>query len=113
MNTIRFFAGLLLVFNGMLHIYGYLDMPGTPGRNGILAFGVIYILTGILLFNKKLYPVYLGLVIPVIGMTLSIIKFGVPELVSLSALFKLLGVIVIICCVYMLVRRRKLNPSAL
>jgi uncharacterized membrane protein HdeD (DUF308 family) len=108
MKTIRQIAGLLLLLNGVLHIVEYINTSNNPGGIGILVFGVIYIISGILLFNKKLYPVYLGLIIPIIGMTLSIIKFGVPELISLSALFKVIGLIVVCCCGYILVNRKKL-----
>jgi uncharacterized membrane protein HdeD (DUF308 family) len=106
MKTIHQIAGLLLLINGVLHIVEYLNTSNTPGSIGILVFGIIYIITGLLLFNKKTYPVYLGLIIPITGMTLSIIKFGVPELFSLSALFKLIGLIVICCCGYILVTRK-------
>jgi hypothetical protein len=113
MKTVRFFAGLFLIINGILHIFGYLNISGNPGSIGVLAFGLIYIIVGVLLFNKKSYPVYLGLIIPIIGMTLSIIKFGIPEFISLSALFKLIDLIVIICCAYILINRRRLNTSTI
>ncbi|MBE0661135.1 MAG: DUF308 domain-containing protein [Bacteroidales bacterium] len=102
-------AGILLLLNGVLHIVEYINKSISPGRIGILVFGVIYIITGLLIFNKKRYSVYLGLIIPIIGMTLSIIKFGVPELISLSALFKLIGLIVICCCGYILINQKTLK----
>jgi len=106
MKTIRRIAGLLLLLNGVLHIAAYINTSNTPGNIGILVFGVLYIITGLLLFNQKIYSVYLGLIIPIIGMTLSIIKFGVPELISLSALFKVIGLIVLLCCAYILIKRK-------
>ena len=111
MKALRFFAGAFLILNGILHIIEYLNISSNPGSIGILVFGIIYIIIGVLLFNKKLYPVYLGLIIPMIGMSLSIIKFGIPELISLSTLFKLIGIIVIICCVYILFNKKRLNTS--
>jgi hypothetical protein len=113
MKTLRFFAGLLLVINGMLHIFGYLNTSGNPGNIGVLAFGLIYIIVGVLLFNKKSYPLYLGVIIPIIGMTLSIIKFGMREIISLLALYKLLGLVVVICCAYLLINRRRVNTSTI
>jgi uncharacterized membrane protein HdeD (DUF308 family) len=109
MKTIRQIAGILLLLNGILHILEYINNSNNPGSIGILIFGVIYILTGLLIFNKKRYSVYLGLIIPVIGMTLSIIKFGVPEPISLSALFKLIGLLVICCCGYIIINQKTLN----
>jgi hypothetical protein len=40
-------------------------------------------------------------------MVLSIIKFGVPELISLLALFKVIGLIVIASCAYLLLKKSK------
>lgn len=105
MKTIRQISGLLLIVNGMLHVFEYVNL--SDSSIGILVFGIIYLITGILLFNKKLYPLYLGVFIPLIGMTLSLIKFGIPELLSLSALFKLFGIIVVFCCVYILFNYKK------
>jgi len=111
MKTIRLLAGILLVINGILHIVLYLQTSNNAGSIGIFAFGIIYIITGLLLFNKKKYPVYLGIIIPIIGMSLSFIKFGVPELISLSALFKVIGLLVIVCCSYIIVNQKKINPA--
>ena len=107
MKSVRLLAGLLILVSGILHIFAYFQATGNPGSIGILAFGVIYCLTGMLLFNKKKYPVYLGIFVPLIGMTLSLIKFGIPELVSMSALFKLLGIIAVGCCCYLLINLRR------
>lgn len=111
MKTIRLLAGILLIINGILHIVLYLQTSNNAGSIGILAFGIIYIITGLLLFNKNKYLVYLGIIIPIIGMSLSFIKFGVPELISLSALFKVIGLLVIVCCIYIIVNQKKNNPA--
>lgn len=106
MKTIRFLAGLLLLINGVLHVVEYLNISNESGSIGLLLFGIIYIIIGLLLFNKKMYPVYLAIIFPLIGFTLSIIKFGNPALISFSALFKLIDVIVIVCCAYLLYKRK-------
>jgi uncharacterized membrane protein HdeD (DUF308 family) len=106
MKTIRPLAGLLLLISGILHIIVYFQATHNPGSIGILGFGVIYCATGLLLFNKKKYPIYLGIFVPLIGMTLSLIKFGIPELISMSALFKLLEIIAVGCCCYLLINNK-------
>jgi uncharacterized membrane protein HdeD (DUF308 family) len=108
MKPIRLLAGILLLITGILHVVLYIKDPNVSGSIGLLIFGIIYAVIGILLFNRKIYPLYLGLIIPLIGMTLSIIKFGIPDLISLLALFKLIGIIVIICCGYLLLIRKKI-----
>ncbi len=109
MKQIRILAGILLLITGVLHIVLYIKDPNVPASIGLLMFGIIYAVIGILLFDRNTYPLYLGLIIPLIGMTLSIIKFGIPELISLLALFKLIGLIVIICCGYLLLSRNKMK----
>lgn len=111
MKPIRSLAGILLLITGVLHVFLYVKDPSVPGSIGLLAFGIIYAVIGILLFNRHTYPVYLGFIIPLIGMTLSLIKFGIPELISLLTLFKVIGLIVIICCGYLLLNRKKIQVN--
>ena len=107
MKTIRLLASILLVISGVLHVVMYIKAPNEPGSIGLLVFGIIYAAIGFLLFTRKMYPVYLGLIIPLTGMILSFIKFGIPDLISLLALFKLIDIIVIFCCGYLLITRTK------
>jgi uncharacterized membrane protein HdeD (DUF308 family) len=107
MKTIRLFAGILMVITGVLHIAGYFKAPDDPGVIGMLAFGIIYGIIGLLLFTKKLYPLYLGIILPIIGMTTAIIKLGFPSLISMMALLFLIDVIVIGCCAYLLLKSLK------
>ena len=107
MKTIRLLAGILLLISGVLHIVAYFQAPDSPGSIPVLSFGVIYMIVGSLLFNRKKYPLYLAIIVPLIGMTLSLIKFGIPELISLSALFKVLEIIAVICCLVLLFKSQK------
>jgi uncharacterized membrane protein HdeD (DUF308 family) len=103
MKTIRLLAGILLLVSGILHVVAFFKAPDSQGSVPVLSFGIIYMIIGALLFNRKKYPLYLAIIVPIIGMILSLIKFGIPELVSLSALFKVLEIIAIICCVVVLI----------
>jgi uncharacterized membrane protein HdeD (DUF308 family) len=103
MNTIRFISGLLLIVSGVLHFVVYYRDPKKSGSIGILAFGIIYCIIGLLLFNSRMYPLYLGIIVPLTGMILSLIKFGLPKLASISAIFKLFEIVaIILCCVLLL-----------
>jgi uncharacterized membrane protein HdeD (DUF308 family) len=106
MKIIRLLAGLLLMISGVLHLVVYFQAPQNPGSIGIFLFGVIYCLAGLLLFSRKKYPIYLGIFVPLIGMTLSLIKFGIPEVISMSALFKLLEIIAVVFCCIILIKRK-------
>jgi uncharacterized membrane protein HdeD (DUF308 family) len=106
MKTIRLLAGVLILISGILHIVVYLQAPNNSGSIPVLSFGVLYLIVGSLLFNRKKYPVYIAIILPLIGMTLSLIKFGIPELISLSALFKVLEIIAVLCCIVLLTKRQ-------
>lgn len=82
MKTIRQMAGVFILLSGVLHIYLYSKHPNDSGNIGILVFGLAYCITGLLLFNKRQYPLYLGVCVPLVGMTLSLVKFGIPEIFS-------------------------------
>ena len=107
MKSIRTLAAILLLISGALHAIVYFQAPENPGSIPILSFGVIYFIVGLLLFNKKKYPLYLGIILPLIGMTLSLIKFGMPELISMSFLFKVLEIIAVVCCCMLLIKKPK------
>ena len=106
MKTLRMIAGILLIITGVLHVVIYFRGPDDPGSIGTLIFGIIYIITGLLLFTKNLYPLYLGVVLPLIGFTMYLIKFGFPALISLMALLLLIDIIVILSCGYILINRK-------
>jgi len=107
MRKFRLLAGILLLISGLLHIAEYFQAPGSPGSIPVLSFGVIYLIVGSLLFNRKKYPVYLAIIVPLIGMTLSLIKFGIPELISLYSLLMVLEIIAVVCCAMLLIKSQK------
>ncbi len=107
MRTFRLLGGILLLISGILHIVAWFKAPDSPGSIPVFSFGVIYMLVGFLLFNRKKYPIYLAIIVPLIGMTLSLLKFGIPELISLSALFKVLEIIAVVCCCVLLIKSKK------
>jgi hypothetical protein len=53
MRPSRLLAGILLLISGILHLDTYFEAPDSPGSIHVLSFGVIYMITGFLLFNKK------------------------------------------------------------
>jgi hypothetical protein len=95
------------VITGVVHIIMYSKAPDDPGMIGMLDFGIIYGLTGLLLFTQKKYPVYLGLIFPLIGFALALIKFGFPVLISMMTVLYLIDVIVIICCALLILSRKE------
>ncbi len=95
------------MITGILHVVLYIKDPDVPESIGLMIFGIIYAVIGILLLNRKIYPGYLGIIIPLIGMTISVLKFGISLLISLLALFKLLGASAVVCCIVVLFKKPK------
>lgn len=107
MKTLRFIAGVLLVITGVIHIALFIKAPDNPDNIGLVVFGIIYLIAGVLLFTSKKYPLYPGLVLPLIGMSIYLIKFGFPTLISIMTLLLLIDVVVIISCGYLLLKKRE------
>ena len=107
MKTIRLVPAVLLVITCVLHFIMYNKMQDEPGAIGLIVFGIIYGIIGVLLFTRKMYPVYLGLIIPLIGLIIALIKFGVPELVSLETALHIIDIVVIVCCAIILAKQKK------
>jgi hypothetical protein len=112
MKTSRLTAAILLVITGIIHVVLFAKNPDDPAMTGMLVFGIIYGITGLLLFTAKKYPVYMGLIFPIIGLTLALIKFGMPELVSIETLLHLIDIVVAICCAVLIIGFNKAKAAA-
>jgi hypothetical protein len=111
MKNIRYLAAMLLIIDGALHIVLYLKAPHDPGIMGILAFGIIYIAIGLLLFMPNLYSLYLGLIFPIIGIVACFVKIGIDNMGYTLILTLLIDIVVIICCAYLLIKRPRLGAQ--
>ncbi len=107
MKTIRFLAAILLVITGVWHIFLFLKNTGDPNGIPLLIFGILYALTGILLFTPKILWVYVGLILPIIGMIAASVKIGVKNFDPTMWVLILIDVIVIVCCAYLILVRKK------
>ena len=107
MKTIRFLAAILLVITGVWHVALFFKDASDPNNIPLLVFGIIYALIGIFLFTPKKLWVYLGLLLPLIGMTTAIVKLGVKNFDLTMWVLILIDVVVIICCTYLLLVKQK------
>jgi hypothetical protein len=67
MKKIRYTAAVVMLISGILHIVAFFLYPDYSASAGVMASGVIF---------------------PLTGSIISILIFGIPEIISLSALFK-------------------------
>ncbi|MBN1791025.1 MAG: hypothetical protein JW830_11050 [Bacteroidales bacterium] len=107
MKTIRFLAAILLVITGVWHVTLFFKATSDPNSIPLLIFGILYGLIGVFLFTPKMLWVYLGLIFPLIGMTMASIQMGVKNFDLTMKVLILIDVIVIICCVYLILVRKK------
>ena len=105
MKTIRYFAALLMLISGVWHVVLYLKAPADIGIAG-LAFGVLYLITGLLLFWPKMIGVYLGL-IPVVPLIMAPFMVKLKDLDLTTTSILLIDLVVFVCCVYLVLKRNK------
>jgi len=111
MKNIRFLAAALLVITGVLHILLYFKTPDDPGIMGVLAFGIVYLSIGLLLFMPNIYALYLGLIFPIIGMTAAIINYVIQNLDNMMILLLIIDIVVIVCCAFLILNRKKIKRT--
>jgi len=101
---IRSVASALLLFLGVAHVVKYVVTAGAPGP-GILVFGAIYFALGLLLRRPGAWPLWLAVVLPVIG------GLGGSALLRthfdpIVAFFVAIEATVVACCLWLIVRRQ-------
>jgi len=107
MKTIRFLAAVLLVITGIWHVALFYRAPGDPNGLPLLIFGILYGLIGLFMFTPKIIWVYLGLIVPLIGMTMAFVKIGMKNFDLTMRALMLIDIVVIVCCAYLILTRKK------
>jgi hypothetical protein len=105
MHRARTIASGLLLFTGVAHLVRYFAASGADGA-GMAVFGVIYFALGLALRRPGAWPLWLAAVLPAVG------GLGGSQLLRESfdpvmALFVAIDVVVVACCVWLLVARRR------
>jgi hypothetical protein len=105
MERARTVASALLLFTGVAHLVKYFASSGADGA-GMAVFGVIYFALGLLLRRPGTWPLWLAAVLPAVG------GLGGSGLLAerfdpVLALFVAIDVAVVVCCVWLLLARRR------
>jgi len=98
MKAIRYIATFLLLAAGVLHCLLYIQGPQAPGSAVVLIFGIIYFVTGILLFLKIRYSSIFGIIFPLIGVIVGLILFDPTEGNLIVGILGIMDVVIIILC---------------
>ncbi|HPF03340.1 MAG TPA: hypothetical protein PLE95_09055 [Bacteroidales bacterium] len=74
MKTIRHLAAGLLFLTGVLHIYLSIAESTQEQFLPTLIFGIVYCILGFLIFLKKRFAIWIGLILPLLPLTGSLVK---------------------------------------
>jgi hypothetical protein len=107
MKTIRYFAALLMLIAGVLHILPMFREPRDPNALPMLAFGIVYFAIGVLLLLNKKYSQVLGIVCPLIGLGTGFFVIGLKNWNTMLTIMFIIDAVVVICCILMLLNRNK------
>ncbi len=106
MNRVRIIAGGLLLLTGVLHIIQISLAELDTSATITVAFGIVYLIIGALLFRSGKTILYFGAAIPLIGLLLAVGgMFMNPT--ALGAVFIAIDIAVIACCAYLILNNRK------
>jgi uncharacterized membrane protein HdeD (DUF308 family) len=111
MKTIRYFAALLMLITGVLHILPMFGEPRDPNALPMLAFGIAYFIIGILLILKIRFSEVLGIVVPLVGLGTGFFVVGLKNWDTMLSILFIIDAIVVICCIVLLLNKNK-NKAA-
>jgi len=106
MSRIRYLAAGLLCLTGILHVAQL--AVATLDASTVIAvlFGVAYLAIGVFLFRDNKTAVYLGAIVPLVGLLLATAgMFMKPTL--LGAFFIAIDVVVVLSCFYLIFKSKR------
>lgn len=107
MKPIRFFAALLMLVTGVLHILPMFKAQHDPNALPMLIFGIAFLATGVLLILNKKYAPILGVVFPLIGLATGFFVIGLKNWNTMLTIMFIIDAVVVICCAVLLLNRNK------
>lgn len=106
MKHIRHLAAALLLFTGVLHSIPLFIRFDDPDTVPIFFFGLGYLYVAHLLFKNRAIGMFLGVLLPLIGMGAAFIKIGFENWDFFLQLMIAVDIIVVICSILLLNKRR-------
>lgn len=106
MNRIRYMAASLLCLTGIIHVarLGMADAPVVITES----FGVVYLITGGLLFRNNKIAYYFGAIAPLIGLFVGPVFLTNPPLL-VAAFLGAIDIVVVASCFYLIRRSQSAN----
>jgi hypothetical protein len=109
MKIVRYMAAMLILISGIWHVILYVIVPEYHLLL-MLIFGVIYVVTSLLLFKTRKIGIYFGLIFPLSALVGTLIQESdLKNLDSTARILLLIAVVVFICCAYLIMTRKKIT----
>jgi hypothetical protein len=105
MRFFRLLAAILFLVGAGVHLYIAIRAPSSTYFEFALIFAIVYTAIGVLLLLDKRYAPFLGL-IPIIPVIPASFQLNLNNLDWTFAMF-VIEVIAVVCCIILLVKRRK------
>jgi len=112
MKTIRYFAALLMLVTGVMHLLPIFKVPRDPNALPMLAFGLAYLTVGVLLILNKNISRILGIVFPLIGLAVGFFMIGLKNWDTMLTIMFVIDAVVVICCIILLLNRNKVEVES-
>jgi uncharacterized membrane protein HdeD (DUF308 family) len=107
MKTIRYFAAVLMLITGVMHMLPVFTTPEDPNALPMLGFGIVYFAIGVLLILNKKVAEILGIVVPLLGLAIGFFKIGLKNWDTILTIMFIIDAVVVGCCIFLLMNRNK------
>jgi len=96
-----------MLFSGIAHLILAIKDPSDQYFVPSIVGGIIYLAIGAFLILKKKYAIWMGLIIPIIPLVLSIFMADFKTLDAWSIALLAIDLAVVICCLILLLNKNK------
>jgi hypothetical protein len=112
MKTIRYFAALLMLATGIMHLMPMFQVPRDPNALPMLGFSIVYLTTGVLLILNKKISRILGIVFPLIGLAIGFFVVGLKSWDTMLTIMFIIDAVVVICCITLLLNKSEVKVES-
>ena len=109
MKTIRYFAALLLVITGILHVLPMFKEIEDPNAIPMLGFGIVFFAIGVLLFMGNKFSQILGIIFPLIGLGIGFGVVGIKNWDIMLTIMFIIDAVVAVFCLILFLNRSKVK----
>ena len=107
MKTIRYLATGLLFLTGVLHIYLAIAEFTREQFVPTLIFGIVYCILGFLIMSKKMFAIWIGLILPLLPLIGSLVKVDFKTTDPMTYVVLGLDLAILLSCLILLLRKSR------